>query len=135
MNKRPHSLTIIGWVFVGVGAIGLVRGAWSLTGIAQPWSGMDAKTEPLRDAVYVIGSGLMAGVGGEFALRGRNWARWLLVAWMGFHIVLSLFHSATELAVHGALFAVIMWFLFRPRETAYFRGARPERGSSCVFEE
>lgn len=123
MNKRPLSLTILGWVFVSVGVIGLVRGVWPLTGFAQPWSGVDAKSEPIRDAVYIIASGLVAAVGGAFAIRGCNWARWLLVAWMGFHIILSVMHSASQFVVHAVVFAVILWFLFRPRATAYFRTA------------
>lgn len=122
VKKRPITVAVIGWVFIGIGAVGLVRGLWPLMGLAAPGSGVKAESEPLRDALYVLASGLVAGVGGAFAIRGRNWARWLLVAWMGFHIVLSLLHSATKLIVHCALFGVILWYLFRPRASEYFRG-------------
>jgi hypothetical protein len=56
-------------------------------------------------------------------LRGHNWARWLALAWIGCHVILSAFHSVFEVAVHGLLFAAIAYFLFRPRATRYFRGA------------
>jgi len=58
-------------------------------------------------------------------LRGRNWARWLLLIWIAYHVILSGVHSLFQLVVHGLLFAVIAYFLFRPRASAYFRGARP----------
>jgi hypothetical protein len=123
MGKRPHTIAIIGCVFVAVGAVGLVRGLWPLMGAAAPRSGVDANSEPLRDGIYVSASGLVAAVGGVFALRGRNWARWVLVVWMAFHIALSLFHSASEFVMHCVLFAIIIWFLFRPASSAYIRSA------------
>ncbi len=55
-------------------------------------------------------------------LRGRNWARWLLLVWLAFHVILSAFHALFELVVHSLLFAVIAYSLFRPRVSAFFRG-------------
>ena len=127
MKKCPVTVAGIGWVFIGIGAVGLVRGSWPLLGFAAPGSGIEAESQPLRDAIYVLASGLVAAVGGAFVLRGRNWARWLLVAWMGFHIVLSLLHSASQFVVHAVLFAVVIWMMFRPQATAYFRGTSVER--------
>ena len=59
-------------------------------------------------------------------LRGRNWARWLLLIWIAYHVILSGVHSLSQLVVHGLLFAVVAYFLFRPRASAYFRGSRAE---------
>jgi hypothetical protein len=56
-----------------------------------------------------------------FMLRGNNWARWLLVIWMGYHIILSAFHSIRELVMHCVIFGIIIYFLFRPKASAYFR--------------
>jgi len=64
-------------------------------------------------------------VAGVFMLYGRNWARWLLVAWMAFHIVLSALHSALQLLMHAVIFSVILYFLFRRPASAYFRAASP----------
>ena len=64
---------------------------------------------------------LLAVVSGAFMLRGANWARWVLVAWMAYHIVLSAFHSVTEFALHAVLFGTLTYFLFRTRSSAYFR--------------
>ena len=38
---------------------------------------------------------------------GHNWARWLLVAWLAFHVVVSGFHSMSEMAAHAVLLIVV----------------------------
>jgi hypothetical protein len=54
-------------------------------------------------------------------LRGNNWARWLALAWIAFHVVVSFFHSLQEVVVHSLLFMLIAYFLFSPEARAYFR--------------
>jgi hypothetical protein len=61
---------------------------------------------------------------GAFLLRGQNWARWLALAWIAFHVVLSMFHPFRELAIHGLFFVVIAWILFRSESGRYFRGVQ-----------
>jgi hypothetical protein len=95
-------------------------------GFTAPGSGIEAESQPLRDAIHVLASGLVAAVGGAFVIRGRKWARWLLVAWMGFHIVLSLLHSASQFVVHAVLFAVVIWLMFRPQATPNFQASNAE---------
>ena len=56
-------------------------------------------------------------------LRGQNWARWLAVAWMAFHVAISVFHPLRELAIHVVFLVLIAWILFRPGATRYFRKA------------
>ncbi|HJT26954.1 MAG TPA: hypothetical protein VJ784_06030, partial [Pyrinomonadaceae bacterium] len=55
-----------------------------------------------------------------FMLYGRNWARWLLVAWIAFHIIISALHSVLFLLMHVAIFSVILFFVFRRRASLYF---------------
>jgi hypothetical protein len=69
---------------------------------------------------------LLAIVFGVFMLRGSNWARWGLIVWMAYHVVLSAFHSMSDLVHHGVLFAVIAYSLLRPPVSAYFRGTPAE---------
>ena len=111
MNKRPLSVTIIGCIFIAAGVVGF---AYHVT---------DFRTLPPLEYVWVCLLRLLAILGGVFVLRGQNWARWLVLAWIAYHVVLSAFHSTFELAVHGVLFAVIAYMLFRPRATSYFRSA------------
>jgi hypothetical protein len=63
---------------------------------------------------------VLAVVSGSFMLMGCNWARWLAVAWMAFHVILSAFHSASEMIVHGLFCAAIAWILFRSEENRFF---------------
>ena len=111
MPRRPRSITIISWFFLLFGSIALISGLLppdSLT-LAQ-----------LKGHWMVHLSRLLAIVSGLFMLRGHNWARWLLVLWMAFHIVLSALHSAFQLLIHVAIFAVILYFLFRRSASSYF---------------
>ena len=113
MNKRPRSVTVIGCLFVVAGVIGLA------------YHGAEFKAQrPFdNDIVWVLLVRLLAILGGVFLLRGSDWARWFLLIWIAYHVILSAFHSMFELIMHGLLFAVIAYFLYRPRVSAYFRGA------------
>jgi hypothetical protein len=113
VKRRPLSITIIGWLFVGAGTIGLVYHA----------SEFLAHRRVEYDALWVCIVRLLAILSGVFVLRGSNWARWLLLVWLAYHVILSAFHSLFELAMHGFLLGVIAYFLFRPQTSAYFRAA------------
>jgi len=67
-------------------------------------------------------------VAGAFMLRGWNLARWLALAWIAFHLILSFFHSIQEVVIHGLVFALFAWFLFRADARAFFSptAAKPE---------
>ena len=112
MHKRPITVAIIGYLFIAVGSIGLI---YHTVEEQHPFDG---------ELIWIVLLRLLAIVGGAFLLRGRNWARWLLIAWMGYHVALSVFHSPLELVVHVVFLVAIAWLLFRPDASAYFRGAR-----------
>ena len=116
MRSRPLSITIVAWLFVAVGVFGLVGDA--LTALDERSAGFDS------DGTYAVLSHLAAFLGGFFLLVGRAWARRLLVAWMAFYLVLSAMHDLTQLLVHCVIFAPILFFLFRPRASAYLARAR-----------
>jgi hypothetical protein len=117
MSKRPLSVTVIGWLFVLAGFIGLAYHASDFVA-RRPWE---------YDLVLVCFVRLLAILFGVFLLRGRDWARWGLIIWMAYHVILSGFHSVLELVMHSVLLALIAYFLFRPEVSAYFRGWRQER--------
>lgn len=121
MNRRPLSVTVISCLFIAFGVIALVAGA--LPAVDGAGRFIELGTERRIELGLIWLARILAIVGGAFMLRGFNWARWLLVAWMGFHVVLSFFHPPLELLVHGLLFSLILFFLFRPGSSAYFRGA------------
>jgi hypothetical protein len=116
MNKRPLSVIVIACLYLATGAIGF---AFHFSAFKPghpfqyniPWASLVA---------------LIAIVCGVYMLRGGNWARWLALAWIVFHVVLSAFHSPFELAVHSLLCAAVAYFLFRPRANQYFRAAKTQ---------
>ena len=67
---------------------------------------------------------LMAVVIGIFILTGRNWARWLAMAWITFHVIVSAFHPVGELAVHLVLCCVFAGALYHRAAAQYFAGAK-----------
>ena len=120
MNKRPMSVTVISAIFIAVGCISFVAGLRQPIEAPAP-QGIQHSFEWVAHVVRIL-----AIVGGTFMLFGFNWARWLLVAWMGGHVVVGVLHSPLSSLVHSLLFAGIVYFLFRPEAAAYFRGTRAE---------
>jgi hypothetical protein len=106
MKSRPLAVTIIGWMFIVSGGVGLTYHLLPQH-IGEQHS--------IGELVWVSLVRLAAVLGGGFMLYGFNWARWLLVAWIAYHVVLSAFHSVAEVAVHGVLFGVVVFFLFGPK--------------------
>ena len=113
--QRPLSVTILACIYLAVGALGFVfhfKELWALQ----------------SDSILVELTELLAIVSGAFLLLGRNWARWLALAWMALHVVVSAFHTFREFAIHCLFCAVIAWLLFRPAAARYFR-LRTETGN------
>ena len=110
MKSRPISVTIIGLVYLVMG----------IAGFAYHLTGLRVQHRFQSDIVLVEIIFLIAIVSGAYMLRGHNWARWLAIAWMGFHVAVSIFHTVSELAVHALLCAVLAYFLFRTAATRYF---------------
>jgi hypothetical protein len=115
MKVRPLSITIISWLFMIFGSIALIGGLLPLAGANAAQLAAEFKTHWM---VHL--SHLAAIVSGLFMLRGHNWARWLLVAWIVFHIVVGALHGWIPLLTHVVIFSVILFFLFRRTASEYF---------------
>jgi hypothetical protein len=107
--KRPLVVTAIGTLFILAGGAGFVY-HWQ-----KPFD---------RDFAVIESIRLLAMVGGLFLLLGRGWARWLVLAWMAFHVVISAFDSVGKFALHLATLLVIGYGLLMPPGSEYFRAAR-----------
>lgn len=114
MTKPPLTVIAISALFIVAGSVGLVYHATELR-IISPFP---------FEVVWVCFLRLLAIVGGVFLLRGRNWARWVLLAWLAYHVYLGTLHSAQAVIIHALLLAVIGFLLFRPRVSAFLRGAK-----------
>jgi hypothetical protein len=74
----------------------------------------------LTDSAIVAVSGIVAMLSGVFMLRGANWARWLCIAWMAFHVVISMLHNPFELVIHAIILVVLVLVLFWGSTSTYF---------------
>jgi hypothetical protein len=111
MSKRPLPITVIAWIFVAVGAIGFVYHIRGLNA-QRPW----------EEAILPALVGVVAIVCGIYMLRGSNWARWLALVWLAFHVALSI-GAVPKLVIHALFLAVFAYFLLRPQASRYFRPA------------
>lgn len=121
MKKRPLSITIISWLFIVFGAIALVAGLWPLVHLNGAQRIIDFEKHWIvhlsRTAQIIAGLGM---------LYGYNWARWLLVVWLAFHIIVGALHSPVQLLTHVLVFLVGMFLLFRTAASVYFRSPDSE---------
>jgi len=115
-NHRPLSVAILAWLYIGVGTVGFVAHL----------SEFRAGNAFHFDGVWIELTELSAVLCGAFMLRGRNWARWLALAWMAFHVILSGLDAFRGLAIHCLFLVVIAWVLFRPGAARYFRNPSVE---------
>jgi len=159
MPKRPTSITVLSWVCIvfGVGGF-LVNFVDLTTPVTHFASNSLGMVTHMRDSAWLTrlypyhwysdmhplamwlfpAQWLFLAVCGVFMLYGFNWARWMLVAWVGYHSiqtiahtrfefmfeVLTYVHSPWESFVYLHLFIAILYIIFRPEAGRYFRGAR-----------
>ncbi len=83
--KRPVAVIIVATVYLLVGIVGFIRHFSDLTGGHS-------------DAIAIEITEITAVICGVFLLRRQNWARWLALWWVIFHVMLSIVHPLPELA-------------------------------------
>ena len=106
LGKRPLSILVLSCLYIAIGTIGF---AYHFP-------------RPLAfhyEGVWIEGTELLAFVAGVFMLRGHNWARWLALAWIAFHVAIS-FPVVRQIAIHSLILAVIVWILFQSQARQYF---------------
>lgn len=106
-NKRPVTVLIIACLYIAVGVL------------AFGYHFRELQTLQ-KDSVWVEGTELVALACGVFLLRGQNWARWVAVAWIALHVIVSALNAFHGIVVHSVLFVLIVWLLFRPEAGRYF---------------
>jgi hypothetical protein len=110
--KRPFAVTFLGWLFIAVGLLALLYHL--IRGGIDVWMLLIAPFE------------IIAVVTGYFLLKGRNWARWLLLLWIAFHVIARALNSLSESVPHLLLLVAVAYFLFTPPDSKYFGRARAE---------
>ena len=111
LQPRPLIVTVIGWLFVVFGSAGAIATFVGLVRDHAPTSNMDLLILTIR---------ILGAIGGAFLLLGRNWARWLLIGWMAYHVVIGTLHGPFQFLVHAAFLVGLCFALFRPAVSAWF---------------
>ena len=118
MKPRLVSVFLVGCLFALIGGFTIARG---LLALAHDVTSPNGPPSASTDALWTLGSGALAALGGVFLMRDIAWGRWLCAVWMGGHLLLSLMHSPAQLLVHALLFALIVFVLWRPKARAHFQ--------------
>lgn len=111
LMKRPVSITLVALLLILSGAAGI---AYHFTDV-RTWHPFP------YGYVAVLFVRLLAMVAGIYLLRGSDWARWLALAWIAFHLAISFFNDWSQVAVHTVVLAIFCYVLLRPAANAYFR--------------
>lgn len=125
MGERPKSITVIAWVLIVTGATSVFT---SLTSLNNPMVKELMAKSPLpislQYAMLFVGVAvtIASGIG---MLKGQGWARLLYVVWTVFGFLVGLVTSPMKAAMIPGLvvFAIIVFFLYRPASTQYFTKA------------
>ncbi|HCW08163.1 MAG TPA: hypothetical protein DGG95_12450 [Cytophagales bacterium] len=105
--NRPLSITLISILFIMAGVLGIFYHINDLK-------------NPSTEAAWIFVVRVLAIVGGVFTFKGVNWARWLIIVWMAYHVALSFLHTSLELLIHIGFFALALYALFNKGAAAYF---------------
>lgn len=122
MKNRPTSVTVIAWILIVLGSISLIT---TTVMIGNPTALALMKKSPLpiplQYAINYIGICVMI-VSGVAMLKGCNWARYLYVIWSIIGLVIGFATSPMKAMLLPGLVvvAVVVFFLFRPKASAYF---------------
>lgn len=116
--KRPLSVTLIAVLLLLSGIAGIV---YHIT---------DVKTwHPFPYGyIAILFVRVLAIIAGIFMLRGKDWARWIALLWIAFHLAISFFNAWSQVAVHTLVLAIFCYVLLRPDANAFFR---PQRTASA----
>ena len=111
-GKRPIAVLLVSCLYIAVGTIGFVVNFPKLIAL-QP------------ESIWIELTELLALIAGAFMFRARNWARWLALVWMAFHVAIS-FPVVRQIVTHSIIFALIAWALFRTEARRYFTPLKPD---------
>ena len=109
MPRRPLSLTIFGYLLILLGAAGFVG---HFPAHRPPYHSDDFLPD-LLELILITAA--------VFILRGRNWARWLALAWITFHLAISFYDSTRKVIAHCVILLIFVAFLFSRGARTWFR--------------
>jgi hypothetical protein len=109
-SQRPLLVTLVALVLAASGVLGLIYHG----------SELSTNTPLLSEEYGVLLLRLVAIVTGIFLFRGANWARWAALAWIAFHVIISVPDLGKTLA-HVIILAIFTAVLFSRHAGTWFR--------------
>lgn len=125
--KRPTSISVIAWILIVMSGINLLTSTMSLNNpMVREIMAKSLLPISLQFAMLYVGL-LITIVSGIAMLKGQNWGRFLYVGWGVIGFVIGILTSPMKVAMIPGLviFAVITFFLFRPKANEYFSKRTP----------
>jgi hypothetical protein len=104
-KKCPTSIMALAFLYAATGIVGFIK---NLHAFGMP------------DFWWIEATEIIAVIAGVYLFFGKNWARWLALAWMAFHVAIS-FHPPLTFAIHLVIFTLICGVLLLPASRQYFR--------------
>ena len=108
-SRRPITVTVLALLYIATGIGGLILHRREILARAP-------------ETTLVVAVECAAILAGAFMLRGHNWARWLALAWIAFHVAIS-YPDIGKLIAHSVFLALFAWILLRPPASHYFHGS------------
>jgi len=107
MEKRPVPIIIVSALFILVGCVGFAYHIKELS--AKPY-----------ETIWVLFVEVLAVACGILLLCKINWARWIAVAWLLYHVIISSVNSTSEMIAHIVFLIIVSVLLFLPASSRYF---------------
>jgi len=108
MKKPPIPVIIVSTLFILVGIVGFAFHVKELS-------------DKVYETIWVLFVEILAIACGILLLLKITWARWLAIAWLLYHIIISAFNSRSEMIAHIVFLVVISILLFLPVSSRYFK--------------
>ena len=110
MKGRPIAVIIVALLLIIAGTVGFF---YHLQDFSAP-------DQELYITILVEILRIIAIISGILLLRGNNLGRWLAVAWIALHVIISGLNSIEEMLMHLVILVFISVLLFLPSSSAYF---------------
>lgn len=111
MKNRPLPVIIVSVLFILVGCVGFIYHVREFT---------DANNN-VFELIWILILRILAIVCGVLLLKKINWARWLAIPWLAYHVVIGALNSTSEMITHIIFLILVTVLLFLPISSAYFQ--------------
>lgn len=110
MKNRPLPVIIVSFLFIVAG----------VTGFIYHFKEFFDPNVRLSEILFIQFVRIVAIVCGILLLKAVNWARWLAIAWLLYHVIIGALHSPSEMIFHIALLVLVAVLLWLPKSSAFF---------------